>query len=37
MNATGKRVFVLPLMVDFNYLLIFHERHARFVAVRGDH
>jgi len=34
MNAPRQRVFVLPLVVNFDYLIVFDHRHACLVTVR---
>jgi hypothetical protein len=36
-NASGQRIFVLPLVENLDYLILLDHRHACFVAVRGDH
>jgi len=33
MDATGERIFILPLVVDFEDLIVLKNRHTRFVAV----
>jgi hypothetical protein len=37
MNTAGQRIFVLALVVDFDYLIVLENRHTRFVAVGRDH
>jgi hypothetical protein len=37
MNAAGKGVLVLALMVDFDQLVVFEDRYTCFVAIGGDH
>ncbi len=36
MDTSGERIFILPLMENFNYLIVFDHRHACFVAIGRD-
>ena len=36
-DASRQRIFVFALMINFDYLIVFDDRHACFVAVGGDH
>jgi hypothetical protein len=35
-DAPGQGILVFALIIDFGYLIVLDNRHARFVAVRGD-
>jgi hypothetical protein len=37
MDTARQRVFILPLVENFNYLIVFDHRHSCFVAIRRDH
>jgi hypothetical protein len=37
MDAPRERILVFALMVKLDYLIVFDDRHACFMAIRRDH
>jgi hypothetical protein len=36
-DTAGERIFIFPLVVDFENLIVLENRHTRLVAVGRDH